>query len=305
MKKEFHLVILIFFFIPCQAQKVKLELNLEEGKTYHQTQNNEVTILQEFDGKPFDMELVIEAKTSFKVLRVHPNKYDLEVKYGYIHMAMESPLGIMEFSTEDTDDNIFAQVFRRLANGTFEITIKPTGELEEIRKITELFNYILEGFPDLSETKIKEIWVLMERSFGEDAFKGNMDMIYNILPEKLVKEGNSWNKKTRLKSAMPGSISSKFKLEKVDSNTFLIRGASVIKSDDKQSNIAIQGGDIYYDLTGTMDSEIEIDRNSGWIKSAWFIQKMEGFSYLKKPTQSSEENKMPISITSKMILSDE
>jgi len=60
---------------------------------------------------------------------------------------------------------------------------------------------------------------------------------------------------------------------------------------------------INYDISGTMTSEIKVDRKSGWIIKSTIDQKMDGTVKIKSP-QLPSEMEMPMSMTNHLTVTN-
>src|SRR5690606_33759712 len=111
MKTPFIFILLAAILTSFQIEEADLSLRLEEGKEYRQTSHSNSTVIQTFGGQDMKMEMVIEGSIVFLVTSADDDQYDLEARYETLSMAMQSPQGAMEFSSDDDDpQNVFSQI---------------------------------------------------------------------------------------------------------------------------------------------------------------------------------------------------
>ena len=297
MKKILTTLLLTITFISCQHEKVDLEFHLEKGKVYKQVYDSKTTVNQNLNGQEINMTITIKGKMSYKVLSVNPNDYDLEVKYNEVSMIIDSPQGKIEFSSEKNDKNdIFSAVLSKLTNGVFNVKMTKKGKILEVKNIDNLFDALFKNFEDIPKYKIKQVKAQLTKAYGAKAFKGNMEMVTAIFPDKPVSIGDKWTIKTNLESGMAASVTTEYSLTDLSAGYAVIKGNAVIKTEDKDAYIQTNGMPMKYDLKGTTTSEMKIDRNTGWLIKANTTQEIKGNAYIKGNSQLPEGMKIPMTM---------
>ena len=77
--KTISILLLSFaFMISCQAQKQKLELNLEVGEIYVQNLTSDMTVTQTINGQQMNINATIIGKTTYKVTNVEDTIYTID-----------------------------------------------------------------------------------------------------------------------------------------------------------------------------------------------------------------------------------
>ena len=64
---------------------------------------------------------------------------------------------------------------------------------------------------------------------------------------------------------MSAKMETVYELKELSDSYYQIFGNSRIETADKDAYIESNGMPMKYDLTGSMDSEIKVDKNTGWI----------------------------------------
>lgn len=295
MRKIFTLLFLTVAIIFCQAQKTNLSLNLEKGKEYSQITNAKTSISQDFDGQKSNMEMTINGKLIYKVLSVNTSDYDLEVWYKSLGMSIELPQGRMEVSSDRVDENnIFSIIMSKMIGNSINVKMSKNGKIIELNNFESLFDSIFEDFTDIPESHLEQIKAQMMQAYGPEAFKGNIEIVSSIFPENPVNIGDKWSIQTKLESGMSAFMTTEYELTALGPDYAMISGNSVIETEDKDAYIELNSMPLKYDLTGSMVSNIKIDKTSGWIIEADFNQVMEGDAFILENPQLPSGMKVPM-----------
>lgn len=297
MKILFTLGIVLIMSNICYAQKIDLTLNLESGKLYKQQIETKSIISQEVDGQKIGMEISNISNMSFLVKKIQNENYELEVKYDMINMSIDN---IMQFSSETKNEHdIFSAILSELIGKPIEITMSRKGRIIAIKNIEDLFEKILEKFAEVPDIELAKFQTQLKDAFGEAAFRSSIELFTAIYPETSVQKGDKWNISTNLETGMSAMVTTNYEFQDQIPGYILIQGRSEIKS-DKEADMESAGFIMNYDISGTMTSEIKMDKESGWIVEAIINQEMNGVSTIKPNELMLEGMIVPISITTSM-----
>ena len=192
----------------------------------------------------------------------------------------------------------------RSSNKPFYVTMTKTGMVEEVSNIDTLFESMFDQFPELPEMQKQQIKTQLQQSYGDKAFKGNIEMVTAVLPDKPVKKGEKWTVETKLESGMSATVVSTYELNDIRDNQCIIQGKSTIATTDKDAYIESNGMPMKFDLKGTMTSQLTIDKATGWIVEATINQDIQGDVYIKESPQMPNGMKIPMTMVSEMIIKD-
>jgi hypothetical protein len=305
---NFFLKIVFFSIIltSCQAQKTELCLNLEKGKEYKQISDSKATIIQDINGQKMNMEMTVYGCMSYLVKAVNDDDYEMEVKYESLSMSMKLPQGIMEFNSEKNDEqDIFSMMLAEMKDKPFQITMTKRGKITKVKDIESLFESAFSKFTGIPEDQMGQIKAQLKKAYGEEAFKGNIEMITAIYPNRPVVKGESWEINTKLESGMSADMTTTYKFTESNSNYYLIVGDSKIVTADKEAYIESNGMPVKYDMKGNMSSEIKVDKTSGWIIEAIINQDIQGDVYIKGNPQMPDGMKIPMIMKNDMIFTNQ
>lgn len=305
MKTILTLILTVFVLTSCQTQNLDLSLKLKKGKEYKQITNSKTTIIQEVNGQKMNMVMTIKGTMTFLVKDITENGYNMDAKFEELSMSMQMPQGLMEFSSEKNDANdIFSTILGAMKEKAFGITISKTGKITDVKNVEALWSTAINTFDQLSEMQKEQIKAQIMKAYGAEALKGNIEMVTAIYPDSPANRGDKWTINTKLESGMSANMTTDYEFAELTSEYALIKGKSTIVTADKDAYIESNGMPMKYDLTGSMDSEIKVDKNTGWIIKATINQKIEGDTYIKENPQLPNGMKIPMTMINDMVITN-
>lgn len=303
MRTIFTLIITSIIFTSCQSQSTDLSLRLEKREEYKQITNSKATIIQEVNGQKMNMVMTITGTMTFLVKDVNSNGYIMDTKFESLSMSMQMPQGTMNFSSEKNDPNdIFSTILGAMKDKTFEVIMSKTGKITEVKNVEALWGTAINQFEQLPEMQKEQIKGQIMKAYGADALKGNIEMVTAIYPDKPVNKGDKWTINTKLESGMSAKMTTDYAFTDLTSDYALIKGNSNIETVDKDAYIESNGMPMKYDLTGSMKSEIKVDKNTGWIIEAKINQEIKGDAYIKENPQVPNGMKIPMTMINEMVI---
>lgn len=305
MKTIFTLILTVFVLTSCQTQNSDLSLKLEKGKEYKQITNSKATIIQEVNGQKMNMVMTIKGTMTFLVKDITENGYNMDAKFEELSMSMQMPQGLMEFSSEKNDANdIFSTILGAMKDKAFGITMSKTGKITDVKNVEALWSTAINTFDQLPEMQKEQIKAQIMKAYGGEALKGNIEMVTAIYPDSPANRGDKWTINTKLESGMSANMTTDYEFAELTSEYALIKGKSTIVTADKDAYIESNGMPMKYDLTGSMDSEIKVDKNTGWIIEATINQRIEGDTYIKENSQLPNGMKIPMTMINDMVITN-
>lgn len=305
MKTIFTLILTVFVLTSYQTQNSDLSLKLEKGKEYKQITNSKATIIQEVNGQKMNMVMTIKGTMTFLVKDITENGYNMDAKFEELSMSMQMPQGLMEFSSEKNDANdIFSTILGAMKDKAFGITMSKTGKITDVKNVEALWSTAINTFDQLPEMQKEQIKAQIMKAYGGEALKGNIEMVTAIYPDSPVNRGDKWTINTKLESGMSANMTTDYEFAELTSEYALIKGKSTIVTADKDAYIESNGMPMKYDLTGSMDSEIKVDKNTGWIIEATINQKIEGDTYIKENPQLPNGMKIPMTMINDVVITN-
>jgi hypothetical protein len=303
MKKLFPIIVILVAFASCKVEKTELLLNLEQGETYHQVMSSKITMGQDINGQHMDIKMTIAGKMAYLVKSFEDSLYNIEVTYESLSMEMEGPQGKLTFSSEIiSEDDMVSKMLSTIKDVPFTIEINRIGKIKSVKGIAKLFDGIFDSFPEIPKAQLQPVKEQLMQSYGEEAFKGNFEMATYIFPDRAVVKGDQWKIETNLMSGISAIMKTDYTFIGSEEEQHMIHGVSVItpiKNDNSSVNIPVT-----MELSGTMTSDIKIDKESGWIVEAKIFQDLSGIAHMQATPQMPEGMSFPMTMKSETVISD-
>ena len=279
------------------AQKAKLSLNLEEGKTYRQVSHSKINIDQDVYGMKMNIKLIMDASMSFIVQAVNKEDYDMEIRYDWMNMTMELPQTTMEFSSEKNDgSDLFSSILAEMKDKPLNMKMDKQGRITEIEDVEAKWDSLLNKFEQFPQEQIDQVKSQLLNSYGGKAITGSIESYTAIFPDKPVKKGAQWDIVTNLESGMPSTLSCTYTYEGMEAELALINGQGKVESVDSDEYVETNGMMMKYKLSGTMSSTLKVDAKSGWIQEASMEQNIKGDATIQANDQLPEGMTIPMTI---------
>jgi hypothetical protein len=305
MKTLLTLLGSVILLIPCSAQKVMLQLNLEKGGIYSQNLVSNLSINESVNGQQINILMTIDGKMSYKVIEIQDNIYDMEVRYVSLNMKMTLSNVTAEFSSEKNDESdIMSSLLASIKDKPFMVKMTKSGKVNEVKNIDVLFSNMFDKLPQLNEAQKQQVMDQLKQAYGEKAFKGNIEMCSAIFSDAPVSRGDKWTVNTQLEAGMAAKMETVYELKEITDNYYQILGNSEIATADKDAYVESNGMKLKYDLSGTMISDIQIDKISGWVKHALINQSMKGTAYVKESPQLPNGLAIPMILGNEMTITE-
>ena len=304
MKKSIVVkALLLFFIFSLSIFSEKLELNLTKGSTYLQRISASSVISQDIGGQAFDMTMGITGLTAFEIKSVENSVYQMDVCYKELGISVDFLGSSMEFNSLKNDINdMTSKILKNMTNQKFSLKMNKAGKVLEIKGIDNLYNNLFVGVEEISQEQKDQITSQMKNSFGEESFKSNIEMAAPVFPEKNINVGEKWSVNTKVNSGFTLNLNSDYILKEVTKDSYIIEATSTISTGEDFNEI--NGMLVKYDLDGTMNSTITVDKKTGWTTYAKVAQKLGGKTFTKFSSDDSETIESPLDMKTDMTISN-
>ncbi len=302
MRKFINLSLLVCICNTGLSQKTRLCLHLTSGNEYTQQINSIASITQYVNGQDISIIMGLDSKITYKVTAVTNGCYDMDVYYTALKMVMKMQQMSIEFSSEKTEDtDPLSNVLAKMIGKPFQVKMTSAGKLLDVQNAENIITTIIDNYKDLPEAKKEQIKAQLIEAYGNESFKGNIEMVMAVFPGKnKVNIGDKWNVNTNLKSGFAANVLSEYEFCESGTNYALIKGNSKIVSSNKDAYITSNEIPMRYDINGEMTSDIKIEKDTGWIIEATFKQYITGNSFIKTNPQTTDEMKVPVSMKNQL-----
>ena len=189
------LVVFSSVFAQSTGDTMKLQLRLEEGKTYTLKMVTEQKISQEVQGMNIDATTIIGFGYLFDAEKVNPDgTISVKITHDSVQFKIESAMVQLDYDSENpTDvDNPMVKIFAAFAGESYVCKIASDGEVIEVTGVEEMMASVLKKM-DLPEGPEGETTKKgLEDQFGHT--EDNMKSMFAFYPVNPVGIGDSWTK---------------------------------------------------------------------------------------------------------------
>ncbi len=278
------------------AQNYKLSLNLVKGKDYLQSTNAAMSIKQNVNGMDMNIGMNVSCTVKHTVTAITNDVYSMDVSYVKVAMKMDMPTGSMEFNSEKNETgNPMGIVLGKMVNKPFQVKINKLGKILEVSNVESLFAGAFEGvtLPDAQREQMK---AQLLQSYGDKAFRGSMEMLTGIFPDKPVAKGATWNIDSKVETTMVLALKSVYKLEDVTPTAYVLSSSATVNSENKDAYVTTNGFPMRFDMNGTYVSNVKLDKASGWVIESTIVQDIKGQTFIKESDQLPQGMTIPMEI---------
>lgn len=280
MKNLFICTILLVVSSLAYSQTHELSLTLKKGEEYTQKISSQMEILQNIAGQNIDINMDIDGLMVYKVTNVDSEAYTFDATYKSMGMKMKMPQMTMEFSSSDDKDDQVSKMLKAIVGQPFQVVMSKNGKVQEVKNLEAIFNSSIGQFDAMPAAQKEQLKSQLSQSYGKDAFKGNIEMVTAIFPDKKVKVGDSWNVGTELNSGFKAGINTTYTLVDKNKDFYTIKGNASIKTEDTEEMTEMNGFPMRFDMEGKMTSNIKVDSKTGWIMEATVKQNIDGDAHI-------------------------
>ncbi|RKD91674.1 DUF6263 family protein [Mangrovibacterium diazotrophicum] len=277
MKKTFLLVVVCLATFALQAQKVDISLNLKKGATYQSKSVSIGEITQEVMGQSIKIDMEITGVMAFTVTNQLDNAFEIDGKYVSLVMNMKMPQTTMTFSSETPDSqDPLSSMLAKMTQRSFQFTLSKKGEVLAVKNLDVLMDSALSEIGDLPAVQKEQLMKQLSDSYGEDAFRGSMGTMLTIFPDHPVAVGDSWKSSLALKSGMTMDVAMTYTFKGEEGGFYLISGEGTMATPEGGSPVVSNGMQMSFEMSGSMVSDLKLDKKTGWVMAGTSEQQMTG-----------------------------
>lgn len=283
------------------AEKIRLQLRLEEGRAYSIQMIVNQEISQTIQGQQQEMTQTIGLGYIFKVEEMEAEG-DALVKVTY-HSALfkhDGPVGTFEYDSSNPPAEVplLARGFAALVGQSFSMKISPDGHIKDVQGMNAMLSHILEKL-DLPEGTMKtSLEKSLREQFGAQGLKESMETMMAIYPNQPVGIGDSWTERTVISRGLPMILDNTWTLKERKNGLAIIEVSSIVKPNPEAAPMEWGPARLTYDISGKQKGTIELEEATGWTTSGKLTQQFSGQIKAEGGGQIPEGMSWPISIES-------
>ena len=267
--------------------------------------NTNMALSQTVNGQLQNVNSTLTAKMAFTVTAVMDTSYTMQVKYDRIGMQMELPTGVVSFESDKNNPNdIFSTIMGNMTNKPFPIVMSKTGKLLSIGSTENLSKSLFDGVTQLNDEQKMVFRDQLMKSFGPAAFKSNIEVGTAVFPSVKVGVNDSWRIYSVAEAGMQTRMTTVFTLNEVTASAYMVHGESVISPQNNNQFTEMNGMPTKYNVNGTSQYDLKIDRESGWIAEARINQVIKGSVEIRDNPKMPGGMIIPMTITDDQTISN-
>lgn len=242
-------------------ESVVLKFNLPKGKTYAYRMNFDMSREQGEKKANNTMKWNYE----MKVLDEKAGIKTLQTTYRQIEMAMNMGQMKMEFSSEkEVDPSNFMQMpsrmFKAIKGKSFTMQVNEKGEITSVSGFDKIGEAMMSEM-NLPENSRAMMMKNFKEQFSDGAVKQMFGQFFEVFPNKAVKPGDSWEKKSSFMDEI--YMITTYTVKNIKDNKVYLSSSSKLKEKSGKGS-------------GTQTGSLIVDAKTGLVLDATFSQKLSG-----------------------------
>lgn len=281
----------------------KFSFHLKKGTTYPFSIVTSATSTQS-DGKQ-SMTMTQESTTGleYKVNEVRDSTFVMDVTYKRFAEKMSDGKESVSFDTNSAEptDEAAKQRWKfnkAIVGNSFIMEVDKHGKVQNISNLWKVRDKVKNAMKSgMKEDEIEALDKFLKAALSDEAMQQMFEESVAYYPKKAVKKGDTWSR-NESEGKATSNVTYTFDGVQGDVATIQINGTS--KGNDSQSQKDPQGNKmtIFMSLDGKVNGTVQIDKNSGWVKTAtiskdetqrmtqeYMGQKVNGSSQIKSTTK--------------------
>ncbi len=259
-------------FIALSASDVTLKLNLSKGDQAKFSSSTEQVITQTVSG----MQQVINQNQVYEYTIAVTEKKDngnIMATITFDRVAMELKMQGMEmqFDSNDESDAPLANpqfiVFKAMVNQSVGAIISPLGEIVEVTDVDKLREKMTDGQAQLEQ--------MVNSLVNEELVKQIFEGAFLAFPTKKLKTNDSWSESKSIENQFTLNTMSSYTVKAITNDEVNLSVSSTLATvPGNKSNL--QGMEVTYNLFGTINGSIVVDKAKGFVTESVLEQNING-----------------------------
>ncbi len=294
------LSIVAIVFAGCgEKEKHSIKLNLLEGETIKMLTAIEQDIKQTIQGNVQNVKTKITMTVDFDVTKIEGDTINMDMTYDRMAMDISMPQMNMSFDSDKEDEgNPMYQVLSQLIGKKLHMKVLTNGDVVSVSNFEKLLNDVIDNIDPQGGMNKEQIKGQLRQSFGENSVISNFKMMFGYIPPEQVGVGEKWESKTETNFMVKGTYDSQWILKEYDKDNALITGTTMINSERSELSMGnMMNTPMEIELNGEQKAVMNINPQTGWIKTGKSDITMNGTLYLSSQQTGDMEIPMEIVMT--------
>ena len=257
--------------------KVTLRLHLKEGDSYRLYNLIDQDINQVVMGQEQAVKQQIGMGYQYDVLSADEGVYRVKMTYYRIYFKQSGPMGEILYDSESPPETLPMQAkgFAGLLGQSLTLTFNERGIVTDVVGVDEMLANIMKQFEEVDPAMKAQMEQGMQRQFGAEAIKSQMETMFAIYPEDPVGVGDTWSKDVTLNTGLPLKIATTYRVETIENGQAkLAVKSNITAASDEPMNMG--GMEIVLDLSGTQNGTVLMEVPTGMVVNSEMEQRVSG-----------------------------
>ncbi|MBN2002420.1 MAG: hypothetical protein JXA21_03610 [Anaerolineae bacterium] len=277
--------------------KVNMQLNPQEGESYHIRITSDQQITQTMDGEDTAIAQTMGFGCVLTITEVDADGNAwLDMVYDWVRIEQDSEAGEFTYDSSDPSEETpeIAAGFAALLNKGFSMQMSPDGKILALRGIDEMIDGMLEDL-EIAEEQRETIKEQLGSQFNEESLKEQFGQMVIAYPEGEVRLGDTWTASMKTSGSLPAIVSATYTLKAYENGIATVEVTSTLEADPEAEAVDMGAYQMRYSLGGVQGGVIKVDIATGWSQSSIITQTMSGDVVF---TVQDEEMRIPMAIFS-------
>lgn len=232
MKTFLSLLLFTLLSASLMAQSpVKLQLNLEQGKTYAVKSVTKQTMQQSVSGQSYNMNITANRVISFKMLNRENDVLELEMRFDTTDTSIKSAMFNKETSSAKPSKDPTERLLNKMSLFPLKAKISVAGKFVAFSNYAEYKAFVMQVVDSLPASKQDEGKKVAESLLKESALRSLVEPLFAHLSDKSLNLNDSWESNYVTNSNdMSILIFNTYVLKAVENGTALVSGSTEMES---------------------------------------------------------------------------
>lgn len=289
----------VFTFSGCGQTDKGISINVNKGDKYVSDISVNANTSMKLGEKAIDSEQKMDMSYDINITDVDKNNnITMQYKYKSIKLTTDSNGQASSYNSKNASDNNSeaGEIYSGFIGKSFSVKVNKTGKILEVNGVGSILNSVVDKI-NTSEGQKQTIKNTLAQSFGDNAIKSTLQQSMNYYPNKSVNVGDTWENKYNLNMMFPIAINSKYKLVSADNDKYTLNVKSSLVADSKGKASNIMGVQAKVKLNGTMNGNVNIDKDNGFISNGTLKETVKGNMDMLPSSEVPTEISLPMTIT--------
>jgi len=275
-----------------QGDMIVLEARPNAGDNFTLTMEMDQSVDMSMMGQSIPMDQKQTYNYLYNIVEVdEEGVFMLEQELSRIRGSVESSMmGSQSFDTDDGEAGQVGEQMKAMIGVPIRARLTKKGEVVSVEGVEDLQARMSEEAFDEAQRKI------LEDALDPETFAQNLQT-FSFYPDAPIAVGDSWTTTSSVRLGFPMTLESTYTLTRVEGTTAYLDVAVDTYTPDDAEPMAMGGGEMTMDMTGTMTGTAEVDLPSGLMTTMTTDQSMEADATVEAQGRTMD---MQMSITGTM-----